>query len=167
MKEYYLLLGSNLGDRAEYLSKAKSDLCAFQINILSESSIYETAAWGSEHLGESIGAHLNQVLLVQCDFSPHKLLSVIQSIELNHERVRKIKWGSRTLDIDILYHEDQIICSKNLEIPHPQIPHRRFTLVPLVEIAADFIHPVLNITQSTLLIQCNDSLAVQLYSKTK
>lgn len=163
MKEYYLLLGSNLGDRAQYLEKAKEDLKAYGIEILEASSLYETEAWGSESINETIGAHLNQVIKIKGDFLPHSLLSVTQSIEHAHDRKRAVKWGNRTLDIDILYYGQEIIQSEHLIIPHPQIQHRRFTLVPLVEVAKDFKHPLLNLTQSELLMQCSDPLEVKIY----
>lgn len=164
MKEYYLLLGSNLGNRARYLEKAIEDLKTYGAIILESSSIYETEAWGSETIKETIDAHLNQVIKINCKFSPHELLAVIQSIEHAHDRERVVRWGDRTLDIDILYYGQETINTEHLIVPHPQIQHRRFTLVPLVELAEGFNHPLLNLTQSELLIQCTDPLEVKIYT---
>lgn len=155
MNEVYILLGSNLGDRAEYLSQAREELSLLgDIQLLS--SIYETDAWGKENKPD----YLNQVILMQTDLGPIDLLAKTQKIEANLDRVRDEKWDSRTIDIDILYFNDTIIYLPNLQIPHQQLPFRRFTLVPLSEIAPDFMHPLFKVTSVELLDLCDDKLSV-------
>lgn len=158
MFNYYISLGSNLGDREEYLKKAQFELNAHFIQIIQASSIYETEAWGQE---EEDPLYLNQVLYVNCPFPPDKFLGIIQQIEYKNERVREKKWAARTLDIDILYCSQSIINTKNLTVPHPHIQNRRFILTPLTEIAPNFKHPLLQKSHKELLLLCDDPLNVQ------
>ncbi len=153
----FLLLGSNLGNRFEVLLKAQKEISSSVGTVVNESSIYETLAWGIENQPD----FLNQVLLVETHLSPQELLVAINEIEQDLGRVRHQKWGERLIDIDILYYENQIINTNNLIIPHPEIINRKFTLVPLVEIAPDFVHPGLGNTQEELLKVCSDELEVK------
>ncbi|VAW26530.1 2-amino-4-hydroxy-6-hydroxymethyldihydropteridinepyrophosphokinase [hydrothermal vent metagenome] len=155
----FLLLGSNLGNRAKILLEAQKEISSSVGIIVNKSSIYETLAWGIEDQP----AFLNQVLLVETTLTPQELLKTVNKIEELLGRVRHQKWGERLIDIDILYFENQIINEEHLKIPHPEILNRRFTLVPLVEIAADFIHSGLGKTQKELLDLCGDELAVKKY----
>lgn len=156
MKGIYLLLGTNLGNRKENLEKAFQSI-AEQIGSVEEtSSLYETEAWGETEQP----VFLNQVIKVKTNLSPEELLHHIQAIEQQMGRVRYRKWGERIIDIDILYYHDQIIRTKDLKVPHPGIPHRRFTLVPLCEIAVEVTHPALHKTQQELLNECTDPLKV-------
>jgi 2-amino-4-hydroxy-6-hydroxymethyldihydropteridine diphosphokinase len=161
MEGVFLLLGSNLGNRAEVLNKAIEALEKNNVQLVNKSSVYETAAWGKTDQQ----AFLNQVVKVKTKYNPEELLSVILNIELELGRVRKVKWGERLIDIDILYFNNQIIKEEELEIPHPGIPNRRFTLIPLVEICPQFIHPVMQINQKELLNNCQDSLGVSIYEQ--
>lgn len=156
MKGIYLLLGTNLGDRTRNLIEARSLITAEGINIIAESGIYETAAWGIEDQP----GFLNQVLLVETALTPQELLESILATELEMGRVRIQKWGERLIDMDILYYHDQVLDTPDLKVPHPEIPNRRFTLVPLIELAAEEVHPVLNKTQQELLEICPDKLEV-------
>jgi 2-amino-4-hydroxy-6-hydroxymethyldihydropteridine diphosphokinase len=159
MEGIFLLLGSNLGNREEVLNKAVGALEKNKVQVVSKSSVYETAAWGKTNQQ----AFLNQVVEVETQYNPKDLLNVILAIELQLGRVRKVKWGERLIDIDILYFNDQIIKDDDLEIPHPGIPNRRFTLIPLVEICPNFIHPIRQINQKELLNNCQDNLEVSIY----
>ncbi|MGJ3236871.1 2-amino-4-hydroxy-6-hydroxymethyldihydropteridine diphosphokinase [Marivirga sp.] len=159
MEGIFLLLGSNLGNRAAVLNKAIEALKIHKIQLVNKSSVYETAAWGKTDQQ----AFLNQVVEVKTDYNPAELLSVILDIELELGRVRKVKWGERLIDIDILYFNDQVIKEDELEIPHPGIPSRRFTLIPLVEICPQFIHPIKQVNQKELLNNCKDNLKVSIY----
>lgn len=159
MEGIFLLLGSNLGDRVNSLMQANEALEEKGIRILKKSSVYETAAWGKTDQQ----AFLNQVIQVDTFLEPDELLKVILKIELELGRIRKIKWGERLIDIDILYYHKLICKNNNLEIPHPGIPDRRFTLIPLVEICPGFIHPKLKISQKKLLDNCEDNLEVSLF----
>lgn len=159
MNEVYLLLGTNLGERESYLHSARQEIALRVGRILAASSIYESEAWG---VTDQAG-FLNQVLLVASPSSPHALLEITQQIELELGRIRLKKWGERSIDIDILYYNDWLVETSNLTIPHPYIQDRRFTLVPLEELSANFIHPKLNKSQQSLLAECTDDLKVQLF----
>ncbi|WMN11537.1 2-amino-4-hydroxy-6-hydroxymethyldihydropteridine diphosphokinase [Marivirga salinae] len=161
MEGIFLLLGSNLGDRAKVLQLAIKALEYKGIKLVKKSAVYETAAWGITDQQ----AFLNQVIQVDTSLAPMDLLKVILEIELELGRVRKIKWGERLIDIDILYYHDIIYKEDDLEIPHQGIPKRRFTLVPLVEICPEFIHPKMQLSQKKLLDNCEDNLEVSLFTK--
>ncbi|MDP8221629.1 MAG: 2-amino-4-hydroxy-6-hydroxymethyldihydropteridine diphosphokinase [Candidatus Stygibacter frigidus] len=136
----YLGLGSNIGDRAGYLTKAKDMLTAHvDINILKESKILETAPYGNTEQAD----FLNQVILINTELSATEIFAICQIVENISGRVRTQKWGSRTLDIDILFCEDQIIDTKELKIPHADIHNREFVLRSMLELAPEFVHPVL------------------------
>ncbi|WP_296618318.1 2-amino-4-hydroxy-6-hydroxymethyldihydropteridine diphosphokinase [Marivirga sp.] len=159
MEGIFLLLGSNLGDRENILAQAIVALDKNGIKVVKKSSIYETAAWGKTDQQ----AFLNQVLQIETFLDAHDLLKLILEIELQLGRVRKVKWGERIIDIDILYFNDVVYQDSDLEIPHPGIPYRRFTLIPLVEIYPNFIHPAKHISQKELLDNCEDNLEVSLF----
>jgi 2-amino-4-hydroxy-6-hydroxymethyldihydropteridine diphosphokinase len=149
----YLLTGSNLGDRNLYLNNAKQSLCKSVGKLLSESSIYESEPWGFV----SENAFLNQVLLYETELTPNEILQSISSIEAENGRVHtKYEYSSRNLDIDILFYDNLILYSADLTIPHPMLHKRRFTLLPLAEIAPDFKHPVFEVNIRDLLEKCGD-----------
>ena len=156
MKGIYLLLGSNLGDSLAMLNKAK-DLIASEIGqVINLSSIYSTKAWGVEDQAD----FLNQVLEVDSVLSPVEFLTRANEIEKKLGRVRHVKWHSRIIDIDILYFGSEIIKTEKLTIPHPENENRSFVLVPMAEIAPEFIHPELRLSQQQLLDKCRDGLGV-------
>ncbi len=157
MQGVYLSLGTNLGNREENLLKAQELLASNGITVSSASSVYETAAWGKEDQGD----FLNQVIKVETVLLPQVLLTEINRIEKEMGRVRFEKWGKRVIDIDILYFNNDIIDQVNLKVPHPEIQQRRFILEPMVEIAADGIHPIHEKTQTELLESCVDHLQVK------
>jgi 2-amino-4-hydroxy-6-hydroxymethyldihydropteridine diphosphokinase len=148
----YLLLGANLGDRMATLCRAVDLIGARVGAVVQASGLYETAPWGVTDQP----AFLNQVLAVETSLIPESVLTQTQAIEEELGRVRHEKWGARVIDVDILYYGDQIIQSETLTIPHPFLHERRFTLVPLAEIAPSFIHPILKQTTHDLLATCTD-----------
>ncbi len=153
MNQVYLLIGGNLGDRFELLKSAGKGIEKQIGDIVKESSIYETTAWGFE----SENDFLNQVLLVKTDLKPKQILEQCQLIEKLLGRVRQSgHYASRTMDIDILFYNDEIINEPDLTIPHPHLHKRRFTLEPLNEISPEFIHPRFKQTVRQLLSDCND-----------
>lgn len=156
MNEAYLLTGGNIGDRLDYLSKAKQAIAKGCGRILKESAVYETAAWGKEDQE----AFLNQVLKIETDLSADELLQHLLQTETDLGRKREMKYGPRTIDIDILFFNDEVINRHGLKIPHPQLQNRRFVLAPLNEMAPDKIHPVFHKTIARLLAECPDPLAV-------
>lgn len=156
MEGIYLLLGTNLGDREANLAQARTELEARVGDIVVASPLYATAAWGITEQPD----FLNQVLCIDTHLAPELLLQTLLQIEADMGRVRKVKWGERLIDLDILYYHNQVIQQERLTIPHPGIPNRRFTLIPLVDIAPQGIHPVLGLSQLALLQQCPDPLEV-------
>lgn len=155
----YLLLGTNLGDRIQMLNRA-IDLIAERVGtVVLQSSLYETAPWGVTDQPD----YLNQVLTVDTKLKPEELLVQTQAIEQELGRVRLAKWGARVIDIDILYYDQFILQTDTLTIPHPFLHQRRFTLVPLDEVAPDFIHPILHKTTRELLAECEDRSEVTLF----
>jgi 2-amino-4-hydroxy-6-hydroxymethyldihydropteridine diphosphokinase len=152
----FLLLGSNLGDRRKHLSTAASHINAFA-TVLRKSSVYVTGAWGNNNQPD----FLNQVIEVDTTLSPEALLQNTLGAEMKMGRDRIEKWGPRTIDIDILFFRENIVTLENLKVPHPEIQNRKFTLVPLRELAPDLVHPVLKKSISRLDDECTDSLEVR------
>ncbi|MHC1705902.1 MAG: 2-amino-4-hydroxy-6-hydroxymethyldihydropteridine diphosphokinase [Bacteroidales bacterium] len=160
----FLGLGSNLGDREAWMSKAREAISSYIGPVLKVSSLYETAPWGFN----ADQAFLNQVVTAETNLTPEELLTEIKKIEESCCRTREKEsvYHSRTLDIDILYFGDLIYFSDNLAIPHPRMEYRRFVLQPLVETDPEFVHPILLKSNRELLDECADILdVVHFYSR--
>lgn len=139
----YLSFGSNMGDRQGYIDKALKLLEEDpQIGIVKVSSVIETAPYG----GVEQDPFLNGAVMIRTAYAPEALLDRINEIELLCDRVRRIRWGPRTLDLDILLYDDEIIDTRRLTVPHTDMANRDFVLDPLCEIAPDVIHPVLGVS---------------------
>lgn len=131
MNKSYLGLGTNMGDRAKYLSDACELLNNHdKINITKKSKIYETKAWGYTEQAD----FLNVCLEVDTSLNEYELLSVCQEVEQKLDRKRIIRWGPRTIDVDILFFNDIVLNDENLLIPHPRIKERAFVLIPLMDL---------------------------------
>jgi 2-amino-4-hydroxy-6-hydroxymethyldihydropteridine diphosphokinase len=160
MKNVFLGLGTNLGNRELNLERAVSAIGLSIGTVVISSSIYQTEPWGF-HSDEEF---LNMVVKTETDMAPIVLLERILSIESVMGRVRGPEhFSSRLIDIDILLYEDMIINEENLKIPHPLLQDRRFVLVPLCQLAAELIHPVLKKTYGELLEECEDKGIVKKY----
>jgi len=160
MNNAYLLIGGNLGDRLANLNNAIQKIELHCGKIISSSAIYETAAWGFTEQPP----FFNQALQVKTALSATELMQQLLSIELSLGRERLLPLGPRSIDLDIIYFNNEIIQNDIVSIPHPRMEQRNFVLIPLNEIAPTYLHPVLNIPTSTLLKQCKDESHV--YKKT-
>lgn len=158
MNGIYILLGSNMGNRLEYLREAEQQLILSGIQVLDESSIYETEPWGKTDQDW----FLNVVLQIDTSKTAKELLDILLQTEKSLGRIRKEKWGERSIDIDLLYFNDEILESELLTIPHSGIEDRRFTLIPLSEMCPLEIHPQTGKTQMQMLANCTDQLDCRL-----
>jgi len=158
METCYLLLGSNAGDRLKYLHLATEAIQLFAGRIIQYSSIYETESWGFEDRTP----FLNQVVEVQTDLMADELMKKILFAEMELGRLRLNNgegYSARTIDIDLLFYGHHIV-NPGLIVPHPRLHQRKFTLVPMVEIAPGFIHPILRKSMAELESSCPDPLKV-------
>jgi 2-amino-4-hydroxy-6-hydroxymethyldihydropteridine diphosphokinase len=151
----FLLLGSNLGDRLKQLADAVERIGSFA-TVLRTSSVYVTGAWGNTNQPD----FLNQVIEIDTRDSPQQLLFDILTVETKMGRRRIEKWGSRVIDIDILLYRDTIVDTADLKVPHPQMQNRKFTLVPLRELAPDFMHPLFRKSIARMDDECTDTVRV-------
>ncbi len=156
---YFISLGSNLGDKKRNLAQAVSLLEENGIKILKKSSLYETSPVGFPQQPW----FLNQVLEVKTDFPPEFFLRVAKRIEKIIGRLPTVAKGPRCIDIDILLAENMIMKSKELQIPHPELEKRKFVLIPLMEMAPEIIHPILQKKIEDLWRECKDSSDVHIF----
>ncbi len=165
MNTAYLLLGGNMGNRVSTITKAVAHIRALCGKIVKISSLFESDPWGFDDKNRFI----NQVIKIETAMSAKDLLQELLNIELQLGRVRDntVNYSSRNIDIDILFFNDEIINEQELKIPHPLLQERKFTLLPLNEIAPDLYHPILNKTVKELLKECKDQLDVSRYMPIK
>ena len=160
----FILLGSNLGDRETLINQACKMMEEKCGEIVDKSSLYESEPWGFK----SEQWFLNQVVVIDTVLQPDLLMNILLSIEKDLGRDRSVchdGYVSRPIDLDILYYGDKIIETQMVTVPHPRLHERRFTLLPLCEIAPDFVHPLLKMTNMHLLELCMDSGIVNIYNK--
>ena len=158
--QVYVGIGSNVGNKRENFFEAVSRLSKLpETRVVKESSLYE-----SEPLGDSKEWFVNGAVEIETRFKPEMLLKKFKNIEraMGRKKVKK-RWGARVIDLDILLYDSTVVKKKNLRIPHPEMPSRKFVLVPLSEIAPQIIHPELGVTISELLINVKDDKKVHLY----
>ena len=165
MDKVFILLGSNQGDRLDFLSRALEMIAGKAGALVKKSAVYETEPWGFD----APDSFLNQVVEINTALSPAQLLEQLLSIETMLGRIRPFNgcrcsveegYSSRTIDLDILFYGQKLVFTEQLMIPHPRLHERKFTLVPLHEIAPGLIHPLLKKTISILLQECRDPLEV-------
>ncbi|BAZ15097.1 2-amino-4-hydroxy-6-hydroxymethyldihydropteridine pyrophosphokinase [Calothrix sp. NIES-4071] len=146
-----IALGGNIGDSHTIISGAIDALAQTPgIEVLSKSSLYRTKA-----VGPPQPDYLNGCALLQVEMIPELLLEILLKIENNFGRTRNERWGARTLDLDILLYSNRIIETSKLQIPHPRMRERAFVLVPLAEIAPDWIDPVSGLAIKELIKDVN------------
>ncbi|MDP3049288.1 MAG: 2-amino-4-hydroxy-6-hydroxymethyldihydropteridine diphosphokinase [Thermodesulfovibrionales bacterium] len=134
----YISIGSNLGDREENCRQAIKLIEKNGIVVKKQSLMYETEPWGVKDQPKFI----NMAIEAETDKKPEELLRVLEEIEKEIGRTETVKWGPRVIDLDILFYDDLILKTPDLEIPHPLLHEREFVLKPLCEIAPDKKHPV-------------------------
>lgn len=145
----YIGIGSNLGNREENCEKAVTLLTRKGIKVIKRSSFYETEPWGVREQPKFI----NMAVEAETRLEPEELLKTIKEIESNLGRRESIRWGPRTIDLDILLYNDLTVKTQDLKIPHPHIKDREFILKPLSEIAPDKIPPAFKKSIKTLLLE--------------
>jgi len=153
----YLALGSNLGIRSKNLENARNAL-EMQGWLKESSPIYETPPWGIVDQP----AFLNQVVKIETNLSPVKLLSFLKQLEIKLGRTPAERYGPRLIDIDILFYNNEIVNRRKLKIPHPRLAERAFVLVPLADLAPLLRHPASQKTVSEMLSQV-DSAGIRRY----
>jgi len=161
MVKLYLLLGSNVGNRQKNLLTALKHIDERIGKVGKKSKIYQTEPWGERDQED----FLNQALELETKLKPKKVLEKIAEIESLMEREETYKWGPREIDIDILFYGEEMVSEMDLTIPHPFLHERRFTLIPLSEIAPDLYHPIMGATILDLLLECEDTLDVQEFKR--
>ena len=132
----YIGLGSNVGDRSAYLSKALEAMKSRGIQVVETSSIYET-----DPVGPPQPDFLNAVCAIETDLSPRDLLSNLKEIERSIGRSEGERWGPREIDLDVLLYGDDTVDESDFKLPHPELTNRSFVLIPLLEIAPDLELP--------------------------
>jgi 2-amino-4-hydroxy-6-hydroxymethyldihydropteridine diphosphokinase len=153
----YLALGSNLGDREQYLRSAIRGLSTRGVQVIRSSSVYLTEP--REILEQPW--FLNAVVECETSLEPALLLETCRAVEAENARLRDVDKGPRTLDIDIIFYGNAIVRKPGLLIPHPRFSERRFVLAPLAEIAPQFIDPIRGLTVQELLERTSDSAEVR------
>jgi 2-amino-4-hydroxy-6-hydroxymethyldihydropteridine diphosphokinase len=154
----FIALGSNLGDRHENLQVAIESMHP-EVRPLDCSSVYETPPWG--YLDQP--KFLNQVIKAETQLSPSDLLDYLQVIESQIGRKETIRYGPRVIDLDLLFYDDEVIESPLLTIPHPRMENRAFVLLPIADLAPEFIHPVLKVRIADLLARV-DQEGIDIYA---
>lgn len=157
MNRIYLSLGSNMNHPEKQLLQARKEVNRRVGKVLRYSSIYQTAAWGKTDQPD----FLNQVLIADTLHTAQEVMQALLGIEKEMGRIRTEKNAPRVIDIDILFYNHDVISQNDLQVPHPQVPNRRFVLVPLNELSPGFHHPASGKSIHQLLLECTDPLDVK------
>lgn len=156
----YVALGSNMGDSHAYLQKAIEDLESHhQIHELKASHFYQSKPHGPQDQPD----YLNAAVVFNTDLASEALLDLLQKIENDNDRVREgiVRWGARTLDLDLLFYDDKTINTARLTVPHPRICERAFVLFPLRDLLGVKMASSLKINQTTSILDCIDALSTE------
>ena len=154
-----ILLGGNIGDTAGLFRSAADAFIARGYELEKTSSLYRSEAWGYE----SANPYLNQVIILNREIEAEEVLNDALEIEkeLGRVRIEDGEYHDRPIDVDILYLDDKVLKTERLEVPHPRLHLRNFTLLPLEEILPDFIHPLLKKDHKSLVLLCPDQNSVE------
>lgn len=153
MSKVYFSIGSNKGNRSQLINEAIDKIDIYIGRVELKSSIYETQSWGFKS-----NNFCNICLLIESSLSVESIFNKILKIEKDMGRLKSgNKYSDRCIDIDILFVENIIVNSKNLIIPHPRLHLRKFVLTPMLDIAPDLIHPILNKSIKQLELECDDN----------
>ncbi|HRE40747.1 MAG TPA: 2-amino-4-hydroxy-6-hydroxymethyldihydropteridine diphosphokinase [Ignavibacteria bacterium] len=154
----FLGLGSNVGDKIDFITKAIEEIKKLtDTKLIAKSSLYETEPWGLVEQDDFV----NCVVEIETKLKPDELFSGLKSIEKKLFRKERRKWEQREIDIDILFYGDNVIHNDLINIPHREIENRNFVLIPMAELDAEFIHPEHNKSIGELIINTKDSLQVK------
>jgi 2-amino-4-hydroxy-6-hydroxymethyldihydropteridine diphosphokinase len=150
----FIGLGSNLGRREEFLAKAAAAVGRIpEVRVIWSSSVYETDPYGKGDQPK----FLNAVSEIETSLAPRDLLKELKRIESEVGRSGSERWGPREIDLDILVYDGLVQSDEVVTVPHPDMEHRKFVLVPLREIAADLVHPVNGMTVEEMAAACRDT----------
>ena len=161
MHKVYLHLGSNQGDRLQMLNDSLGQIGEKIGKIQLKSSVYETEPWGLKDQAN----FLNMAIEVKTKLTVEEVFNISKEIEQTLGSPKQVKWGPRSIDIDILYFDNEIIDTEKLKLPHPQLYNRNFVLIPMMEIAGDYIDPIKNVSIDELYDVCTDTCEVFLYEE--
>jgi len=154
----YIGIGSNLGDKIGQCERAIAEILRVdQHKLLAKSSLFKTKPIGDT----SQDWFVNGVIKIETDLEPLELLQVLQEVESRLGRRKTSRWGPRTIDLDILFYDDEEVQMENLQIPHPLLHERQFVLIPLAEIDRGFVHPVLKRSIGELLEDLKENQGVK------
>jgi len=142
-------LGSNLGDRHTHMQQALGKMIGLpETRLAAVSAVYETAPVGGP---DDQGPYLNAAVMLETDLGARHLLDALHRIEEGRERKRTVRWGARTLDLDLLTHGEAVSDAPLLTLPHPRMHERRFVMVPVCDVSPDMVHPRLRQTMAAIL----------------
>ncbi len=160
MAEVYISLGSNKGNRAQYIDSAIEKIKLYGIKVSAVSKKYITEPWGKKDQNEFI----NCAAKLETELSPWSLLDILKKVELELGKKIIERWGERTIDIDIIFYGNKNIYEKKLIIPHPRFHLRKFVLIPLCDISYEITDPFSKKTIKELLNSVDDTNAIKLYT---
>ncbi|MCX7695914.1 MAG: 2-amino-4-hydroxy-6-hydroxymethyldihydropteridine diphosphokinase [Caloramator sp.] len=152
MNRVFIAFGSNIGDRYETVKRAFELIEENGMKIIKKSNIYETEPYGYKNQPPFI----NGVILVETELTCREVLERLLQIEKQLGRERIIRWGPRTIDLDIIFYNCEIYNEEDLKVPHPDMQNREFVLKPLCDIEPDFVHPILNKSVKEIYVLLNE-----------
>lgn len=153
----YIGIGSNLGDKVKNCREAVERIAvAEEIELIGRSSLYRSEPWGNENQDWFV----NAAIAIKTSLDPEGLLEHLRKVEEQLLKKKEERWGPRTIDLDILFFNDQVILTPGITVPHPFLHLRKFVLVPLQEICPDFIHPQRGLSVTELLERTGDEKEV-------